>query len=168
MWDGTLGTIKETTHRIEIKPGSKPVYTQPHRAGLKARAHEEEEINRMLSMGVIEPARSEWTSPIVLVPKSDGSLRYCVDYRRLNALTVREAYPLPCMDEYIDSLGDATVFATLDCNSGYWQIPVHPDNRNETTFTSHFGTFRFHSHALWLTQCASFASTCCGYHPSWH
>ncbi len=143
MWDGTLGTIKEATHRIEFKSGSRPVYTQPYRAGLKARAQEEEEITRMLSVGVIEPARCEWTSTIVLVPKSDGSLRFCVDYRRLNALTVREAYPLPRMDECIDSLGDATVFTTLECNSGYWQIPVHPDDRNKTTFTSHFGTFRF-------------------------
>ncbi len=79
----------------------------------------------------------------MLVPKSDGSLPFCVEYRRLNTLTVRDAYPLPRMDECIDSLGDACVFTTLDCTSGFWQIPVHPADRDKTTFTSHFGTYRF-------------------------
>ena len=80
----------------------------------------------MLEQGVIEPGNSEWASSIVLVPKSDGSLPFCVDYRRLNSITVPDTYPLPRMDECIDSLGDAAIFNTLDCNKGYWQIPVHP------------------------------------------
>jgi Reverse transcriptase (RNA-dependent DNA polymerase)/RNase H-like domain found in reverse transcriptase len=78
-----------------------------------------------------------------MVPKSDGSLRFCVDYRRLNAITVPNTYPLPRMDECIASLGDAAIFTTLDCNSGYWQIPVHPADRDGTTFTSHCGIYRF-------------------------
>jgi hypothetical protein len=97
----------------------------------------------MLKEGVIEPAASEWASPVVLVPKPDGSMRFCVDYRKLNAITIRDTYPLPRMDECIDSLGDANVFTTLDCNSGYWQIPVAPDDMDKTTFTSHEGTYRF-------------------------
>jgi hypothetical protein len=72
----------------------------------------------MLAQQVIEPATCEWASPIVLVPKADGALRCCVDYRRLNMITVPDTYPLLRMDECIDSLGDATVFTTLDCNSG--------------------------------------------------
>jgi hypothetical protein len=92
---------------------------------------------------VIEPATCEWASPIVLVPKPDGSLRFCVDYRRLNAIAVPDTYPLPRMDEYIDSLGDAVVFTTLEFNSGYWQIPVHPEDRDKTTFTSHYVIYRF-------------------------
>jgi Reverse transcriptase (RNA-dependent DNA polymerase) len=97
----------------------------------------------MLEAGVIEPASSEWASPVVLVPKPDGSLRFCVDYRRLNALTIRDSYPLPRMDECVDSLGDSCDFTTLDCNSGYCQIPVAPDDMDKTTFTSHEGTYRF-------------------------
>jgi hypothetical protein len=97
----------------------------------------------MLSERVIEPATCEWDSPIVLVPKPDGSLRFFVDYRRLNAITVPDTYPLPRVDECIDSLGEAVVFTTMNCNSGYLQIPVHPEDRDKTTFTSHYGIFRF-------------------------
>jgi hypothetical protein len=74
----------------------------------------------MLKAEVIEPATSEWASPIVLVSKPDGSTRFFVDYRGLNSITLRDFYPLPGMDECTDSLGDAKIFTTLDCNSGYW------------------------------------------------
>jgi hypothetical protein len=97
----------------------------------------------MLKARVIEPANSDWASPVVLVPKPDGSMRFCIDYRRLHNLTVRELYLLPRMDECIDSLGDARIFSTLDCNSGYWQIPVDPADRAKTTLTSHEGLYWF-------------------------
>ena len=143
MWDGRLGHVHSTSHRIELVPGANPVQCQPYRAGTRARELESTEIQRMLKAGVIEPATSEWASPIVLVPKPDGSMRFCVDYRRLNAITTRDSYPLPRMDECIDSFGDATVFSTLDCNAGYWQIPVDPVDRPKTMFTSHECLFWF-------------------------
>ena len=143
MWSGRLGTIKAAKHRIDLEEGAQPVYQPPYRAGHRARGIEKAEIGRMLQEGVIEPASSEWASPVVLVPKKDGTLRFCVDYRRLNKLTRRDSYPIPRMDECIDSLGDATVFTTLDCNSGYWQVEVDEPDRDKTTFTSHMGLFRF-------------------------
>ena len=73
----------------------------------------------MLRAGVIKLATAEWASPVVFFPKKDGTMRFCVDYRKLNAVTVRDSYPVPRMDESIDSLGEATIFTTLDCNSGY-------------------------------------------------
>jgi hypothetical protein len=97
----------------------------------------------MLVQDVIEPATCEWASPIVLVPKPDGSLRFCVYYRRLNAITVPDTYPIPRVDECIDSLGEAVDFTTLDCKSGYWQIPVDPADREKTSFTSHLGVYQF-------------------------
>ena len=106
----------------------------------------------MLRAGVIEPAQSEWASPVVLVPKPDGTLRFCVDYRRLNAITVRDTYPLPRMDECIDSLGEANVFTTLDCNSGYWQIPVAAKDQDKTTFTCHEATYRYKRMPFGLTN----------------
>jgi hypothetical protein len=115
MRGGRLGHVHTTSHRIELVPGATPVHSQPYRAGARAREAESSEVQRMLKAGVIEPTTSEWDSPVVLVPKPDGSMRFCFDYRRLNALMVRGSYPLPRMEECIDSLGDATIFSTLDC-----------------------------------------------------
>ena len=93
----------------------------------------------MRSMGVIEPSTVEWASPVVMVPKPDGSVRFCIDYRKLNLMAVKDAYPIPRMDECIDSLGDARVFSTLDCNESYWQIPVAEEDKHHTAFACHSG-----------------------------
>ena len=143
MWDGSLGEINSTEHCIELKAGTRPIAQQPYRAGFKEREFVATEIDKMLRSGVVEPAQSAWASPVAIVPKADGSHRFCVDYRRLNEATIRDAYPLPRMDDHIDSLGEASVFTTLDCNSGYWQIPIREEDRDKTAFTSHAGTFRF-------------------------
>eukprot|EP00171_Calliarthron_tuberculosum_P022762 IDg22762t1 len=117
MWQGQLGEVNSAKHRIDLTINSQPVFSQPYRAGPQSRKIIQETIDDMCSQGVIEPSQSEWASPVVLVPKSDGSLRFCVDYRRLNALTVKDSYPLPRMDDCLDSLGKAAFFSTLDCNS---------------------------------------------------
>ena len=143
MWDGHLGRVSIAKHRIELQPGARPSYSAPYRAGPKARDFEKSEIDKMLKAGVIEPAKTEWAAPIVFAPKKDGSLRFCVDYRRLNAETVRDSYPIPRMDECIDSLGDAQLFSTLDANSGYWQIEMAEEDKNKTAFTTHYGLFRY-------------------------
>jgi hypothetical protein len=113
MWDGRLGHVHSATPRIQLVLGAKPIHAKPYRAGPRAMENEASEVQRMLKEGVIEPASSKWASPVVLVPKPDGSMRFCVDYRRLNTLTKRDSYPLPRMDECIDSLGDAPLFSTL-------------------------------------------------------
>jgi len=100
------------------------VRAPPRRAGPKARRAEAAEVESQLAADVIEPTSSEWGFPVVLVPKKDGTLRFCVDYRLLNAVSKRDSYPLPRMDECIDSLGEAKVFSTLDCNAGYWQVLI--------------------------------------------
>ena len=143
MWrPGHLGEIKATEHRIELAPGTTPIRQAPYRQGHRGRDVQAEEITKILEAGVIEPAISEWASPVVLLPKKDGSLRFCMDYRSLNAKTVADAYPLPRMADCLDSLGDAAVFSTFDCNSGYWQIPVAMEDRDKTTFITLMGTFR--------------------------
>jgi Reverse transcriptase (RNA-dependent DNA polymerase) len=143
VWTGSLGEISITEHHIQLQSDAKPVYQPPYRAGVKAREVEKAEVDRMLTAGVIEPAVSEWASPVVLITKPDGSVRFCVDYRKLNALTIKDSYPLPRMDECLDSLGDATIFSTLDCNSGYWQILMKEEDRNKTAFVTHCGIHRF-------------------------
>lgn len=142
LWDGKLGTVENVKHRIDTGDSS-PVWSMPHRAGPAQRDVEKAEVKRMLELDVIEPSQAEWASPVVLVPKPDGSTRFCIDYRRLNSLTKRDSYPLPRMDEFIDSLGDANFFTTLDANSGYWQVLMDEASKDKTSFTCHAGFYRF-------------------------
>ena len=120
MWDGKLGEIKITEHRIYLVSDARPFAQPPYRAGPKARQIEQQHVDKMFREGVIEPAQSVWASPVVLEPNSDGSLRFCVDYGQLNAIRIRDSYPLPRMDESIDSLAEPSVFSTIKCNYGYW------------------------------------------------
>jgi len=142
LWSGHLGSIKATEHQIELKPGSKPVRLNPYPMRPRSRELIKAHVDRMLKLEVIEPSQSEWASPVVLIPKPDGSPRFCIDYRQLNERTVRDSYPSPRMDECRDSLGDAQFFSTLDCNAGYWQIPLAEEDKPKTAFSCHCGTFQ--------------------------
>ena len=82
-------------------------------------------------------------APVAFASKKNGTLQFCVDCRRLNAMTVRDAYPIPRMNRFIDSLEDARVFRTLDASSELWQILIAPKARDKTTFTTRFGTYAF-------------------------
>jgi len=142
LWGGNLGLIRGVEHRIRLKPGIVPVRQHTCMAGPLARERDKAEVERMRSMWVIEPSTGEWASPVDIVPKPDGSVRFCIYYRKLNMMTVKDAYPIPKMDEYIDSLGDARVFSTLDCNSVYWQTPVADGDKHLTAFTCHSGAWQ--------------------------
>jgi Reverse transcriptase (RNA-dependent DNA polymerase) len=141
MWDRYLGHINQVQHHVPTTGG--PSRQQPYRCGLRTREVVQEEIHRMSQLGVIEPSSSEWAAPIFLIIKPDGTLRFCIDFRKLNELTVRDAYPLPRISDCLDSLGDATIFSTLDANSGDWQLDMAEADQDKTTFTSHRGTYRF-------------------------
>ena len=143
LWSGHLGLIEKAKHRINLIPGAQPFRLPPYRSGPKAREIEQNEVARMLDEGVIEPSESEFASPVLLVPKPDGTKRFCVDYRRLNALTVKDSYPLQRMDECLDSLGNAEWFTTLDANSGYWQMAIPEEDRHKTAFVCHSGCYQF-------------------------
>ena len=86
---------------------------------------------------------TDYAAPVVFAPKKHGTLRLCVDYRRLNDMNIWDAYLIPGTDECIDSLGDAEIFSTLDTNSGYWQISTAPKDRDMKTFTTYFDTYAF-------------------------
>jgi len=97
-----------------VTPGARLRRSQPYRASHASREVIAKEVQRQRDLGVIEPSSAEWAFPVVLVPKPDGTMRFCVDYRQLNEVTVRDVYPLPRMDDCIEFLGDSRVFSTLD------------------------------------------------------
>ena len=97
----------------------------------------------MLSNGIIEPSTSEWSSPIVLVKKTDGTLRFCIDFRRLNSISEADAYPMPRIDNLIDCLGQAKYISTLDLTRGYWQVPLSENARAKTAFATQSGLYQF-------------------------
>jgi len=97
----------------------------------------------MLHADVIRPSMSPWASPIVLVAKKDGDVRFCVDYQKLNQLIKFDACPMPRVEELIDTIGPAEVISTLDLAKGYWQIPMAEESKDKTTFTIPFGLFEF-------------------------
>lgn len=102
-----------------------------------------EELQAMLEWGVIQESHSEWRSPIVLVPKPDGSTRFCIDFRKVNAISCFDAYPMPQIDELLDHLGGAAYLSTLDLTKGYWQIPLAAEAQAKTAFATPFGLYQF-------------------------
>ena len=98
-------------------------------------------LRDMKETGVICPSKSPYASPIVIAGKKDGTLRFCIDYRKLNAKTVQDGYPLPRIEEALDSLGKARFFSTLDLTSGYWQVEVAEEDKAKTAFTTPMGLF---------------------------
>ena len=91
---------------------------------MKQREETAKLIQEMEEQGVIEPLRSPWESPMALVNKKDGMKRFCIDYRKLNAITERDSYPLPRGDSTLDAIGGSSWFSTLDLKSGYWQAKM--------------------------------------------
>ena len=137
-----LGRTNLVKHRINTGTAP-PVRKPPPRLPLGKRQVEKDEIHSMLERGVIQPSTSPWASPVVLVTKKDGSTRFCVDYRALNDLTLKDAYPLPRIDDSLDALSGGMWFSTMDLMSGYWQILMDPTDMEKTAFTTCHGLYEF-------------------------
>jgi len=128
-----LGRTDLVTHRIYTEDVP-PIQSRPYSVPTNEQEFIKQEIQRMLENKQIQTSESPWTSPVVLVKKKNGKLRFCVDYRKLNRVTKKDAYPLPRIDEMLDTLAGSKWFSTLDLASGYWQVQMHPRDREKTAF----------------------------------
>ena len=137
-----LGRTSVVKHHIHTG-NSTPIKQRPRREPLGMKNVVKEELDKMTKQGVIEPSSSAWASPIVLVKKKDGSIRFCVDYRKLNSITTKDAYSLPRIEDNLDALKGAKFFSTLDLISGYWQVEMAPEDKEKTAFCTKYGLFQF-------------------------
>ena len=135
-----LGNFTGIKHEIKTN-GAAPVRERARRTPRGFEGEEEKCLQEQLKAGVIRPSSSAWAAPTVLVRKADGSVRWCIDYRRLNERSVKDAYPLPRIDMCFDSLGGVRYFTTLDLQSGYWQIGVDESDVHKTAFITKYGLF---------------------------
>lgn len=121
-------------HVIPLIPGAKPVYVRPYRYPPALKDEIESQVADMLAKGLIQPSSSAFSSLVLLVKKNDGSWRFCVDYRYLNALTLKSRFPIPVFDQLMDELAKARWFTTVDLNAGYHQIRLQPGEEFKTAF----------------------------------
>ncbi len=142
--DGDIGRTNFVEHIIDTGD-AKPIYQRPYRAEHQKRAVIEREVNKMLEQGLIEPSPAEWSSPIVLVTKKDGSIRFCINYIKLNAVTKLDTYSIPRIEDLMQDLGESQFFTSLDLAGAYHQVPVSDklNSKDKTTFTCFLGIFRF-------------------------
>ncbi|GFX70360.1 hypothetical protein TNCV_968321 [Trichonephila clavipes] len=120
-----------------------PVSTAPYRLSPNRKEHLRKEIDNLLAHNIIEECESPYAAPVVLVPKSNGTVRLCIDYRKLIAITIPDKYPLPLMDVVLHDAKSTAFMSTLDLKSGYHQVEVNPADQDKTAFVCPFGTFRY-------------------------
>jgi hypothetical protein len=137
-----LGYTHLTEHVI-LTGDAKPVKQPPRRLPIAYEGEDRRAIDKLLKQGSIRPSTSPWASPIVLVRKKDGSVRPCVDYRRVNAVTIKDAFPLPRAQDCIDALAGSTLFSTLDITSAYNQVPLREEDIPKTAFTTRCGLYEY-------------------------
>lgn len=140
--DGRVGQTDLVRHKIRLRDET-PIKIPARRLPIHQREIATEEIDKMLNQGIIEHSESPWAAPIVLVKKKDNTTRFCVDYRKLNSKTIKDSYPLPRIDDSLDSLSGAQYYCTLDLAQGFFQVKMSEEDKPKTAFATHRGLYQF-------------------------
>jgi hypothetical protein len=129
-----------------------PVNARPYRYYPLHKDEKEKQVRNLLSSGLITPSTSPLASPVLLVQKKDDTCRFCVDYRRLNSITMKNKFPMPLIDEILDELGGSKFFTKLDFKSGFHQVRMNPADEFKTAFKTHHGHYQFKVMSFGLTN----------------
>ena len=142
LQDDEYGKVDIVKHHIDTDDHH-PINQALRKIPYAHRAEMLKLVQNMLQSNIIQPSVSPWSSPVVLVKKKDGSLRFYIDYRRLNAITRKDVFPMPRIDDMLEQLKGKRIFTTLDAKSGYWQVQMDPTSREKTAFRTSNGLYEF-------------------------
>ena len=146
-----LGCITSIMHEVDTGD-AKPIKLPPYRLSYHEKDIMRAELEKMLSAGIIEPCVSNWSAPVVLVPKKSGGTRFCIDYRALNKCTLnKDAYPMPHLEDVLATVSTSPYVSTMDATQSYFQLFVHPNSRDKTAFSADGALYRFVRMPMGLT-----------------
>ena len=140
-----LGRTTIVEHVVETLPGTVPIKSRPYNIPVGVRAEIKQQIDLMLEKGLISPSTGEWTSPVVLVKKKDGNWRFCVDYRKLNAVTKSTNMAMSSIESAMEIMHGKQYFSSIDLCSGFFQVSLHKDSRSKSGFITPFGCYEFNA-----------------------
>nr|ABA94346.1 retrotransposon protein, putative, Ty3-gypsy subclass [Oryza sativa Japonica Group] len=152
----TMPPKREIEFRIDLAPGTAPIYKRPYRMAANELAEVKKQVDEQLQKGYIRPSTSPWGAPVIFVEKKDKTKRMCVDYRALNEVTIKNKYPLPRIDDLFDQLKGAKVFSKIDLRSGYHQLRIREEDIPKTAFTTRYGLFECTVMSFGLTNAPTF------------
>jgi len=141
--DHDMGLTKTVCHEISLAAGTAPIQQPTRRLGPEKEREVSRQVQDLLNRDLIEPGHEAWSSLVVLVRKKDGSWRFCVDYCRLNSVTIQDAYPLPKIDKSVDALAGSKFFSMLDLLNGYRQMPLSPEAQDKAAFITRNGLLKW-------------------------
>lgn len=140
--DDQLGRTSLVQHTIDTGDAL-PIKQRPYRTTPENKQEIDRQVKDMLERGIIQESVSPWSSPVVLVKKKNGEMRFCIDFRMINKIAKKDSFPMPLVSDTLDALSGTNYFTTLDLKSGYWQIDMHPSSREKTAFVTHNGLYEF-------------------------